>query len=107
MVIVLFRSRLTAEAGDDYKVMAAEMLARAQTMVGFIDFRSYTAADGEHISVIWWESHESLRPWAEDARHLVAQRLGREKWYEYFRLEVADVVRSYGFDRNAKSGTAH
>lgn len=101
MVIVLFRAMLTAEAGDDYAVMANEMLERARTMKGFIDFKSFSADDGEHLSVIRWESQETLRGWTDDLRHVVAQRLGREKWYEYFRVEVADVVRSYGFDRKA------
>ena len=99
MVIVLFRSMLTAEAGSDYAAMAEEMLARARTLPGFIDFKSFSAEDGEHLSVIRWESQETLRAWTDDLRHVVAQRLGREKWYEYFRVEVADVVRSYGFDR--------
>jgi heme-degrading monooxygenase HmoA len=101
MVIVLFRSKLTPEAGDDYAAMAGEMLARAQTMPGFIDFKSFRADDGERLSVIRWESQETLRAWTDDLRHVVAQRLGRGKWYEYFRVEVADVVRSYGFDRKA------
>lgn len=99
MVIVLFRSMLTAAAGSDYAAMADEMLARARTLPGFIDFKSFSAEDGEHLSVIRWESQETLRAWTDDLRHVVAQRLGREKWYEYFRVEVADVVRSYGFDR--------
>lgn len=99
MVIVLFRSMLTAEAGDDYATMAGEMLARARTLPGFIDFKSFSADDGEHLAVIRWESQELLRAWTDDLRHVVAQRLGREKWYEYFRVEVAEVARSYGFDR--------
>ena len=99
MVIVLFRSKLTDQAGDDYHAMAEEMLARARSMPGFVDFKSYAAADGERISVIHWQSQETMRGWSDDVRHVIAQRLGREKWYEYFRLEVAEVVRSYGFDR--------
>lgn len=99
MVIVLFRSKLTAGAGDDYKAMAAEMLARARTMPGFVDFKTYQAEDGERVSVIHWESPETLRAWSDDLRHVVAQRQGRERWYEYFRVEVAEVARSYGFDR--------
>ncbi len=99
MVIVLFRSKLTAQAGDDYKAMAEEMLARASTMPGFVDFKTYQAGDGERVSVIHWESQETLRAWSDDLRHVVAQRQGRENWYDYFRVEVAEVVRSYGFDR--------
>lgn len=99
MVVVLFRSALTDEAGADYRAMADEMLARARTMPGFIDFKSFRAEDGERLSVIRWESQETMRCWAEDARHRAAQRLGREQWYRYFRVEVAEIVRAYGFDR--------
>jgi heme-degrading monooxygenase HmoA len=81
--------------------MAEEMLGRARTMPGFIDFKSFRADDGERLSVIRWESQDTLRGWTDDLRHVVAQRLGRDKWYEYFRVEVAEVVRSYGFDRTA------
>jgi heme-degrading monooxygenase HmoA len=101
MVIVLFRSMLTEDAGDDYAAMAEEMLARARTMPGFVDFKSFAANDGERLSVIRWESQETLRAWTDDLRHVIAQRLGRQKWYRYFRVEVAEVVRSYGFDRDA------
>ena len=99
MVIVLFRSRLTPEAGDDYAAMADEMLARARSMRGFIDFKSFKAADGERLSVIHWESQETMRVWSDDLRHMVAQRLGRERWYDSFHVEVADIVRSYAFER--------
>jgi heme-degrading monooxygenase HmoA len=99
MVLVLFRSKLTVQASDDYKTMADEMLARARTMPGFVDFKSFRADDDERLSVIRWESQDTLRAWTDDVRHVIAQRLGREKWYEYFRVEVAEVVRSYGFDR--------
>jgi antibiotic biosynthesis monooxygenase (ABM) superfamily enzyme len=38
MVVILFRSRLTAETGGDYHHMAAEMLATAREMPGFIEY---------------------------------------------------------------------
>jgi heme-degrading monooxygenase HmoA len=101
MLVVLFRSRLTEQAGDDYGAMATEMLARARTMPGFVDFKSFRSDDGERLSVIRWESEDTLRAWKEDAEHIIAQRLGREKWYQYYRLEVAEVVRSYDFERPA------
>jgi hypothetical protein len=43
MVVILFRSRLTAEAGDDYHQMAAEMLATAREMPGFIEYKAFRA----------------------------------------------------------------
>jgi len=99
MVVVLFRSRLTAIAGDDYSQMAAEMLSTAQHMPGFIDFKSFRADDGERISVIWWQDQETLAAWRNHTRHLIAQQAGRSKWYEYYKIEVAEVVRQATFLR--------
>jgi len=96
MMIVLFRSQLTEAAGDDYAATAAAMVARARTMPGFVDFKHFQADDGERLAVIRWESEETLRAWAEDPEHRAAQRLGRERWYRYFRIDVAAVVRAYG-----------
>jgi heme-degrading monooxygenase HmoA len=96
MMIVLFRSELTAAAGEDYAATAAAMLARARTMPGFVDFKQFRAEDGERLSVIRWESAETLRAWAEDPEHRAAQQRGRERWYRWFRLEVAELVRSSG-----------
>ena len=101
MMIVLFRSRLTAAAGADYGAMADEMLERARTMPGFVSFKHYGAEDGERLSVIHWESEATVRGWAEDVRHREAQRLGRERWYSWFAIEVAQVVRAYDFERPA------
>src|SRR3989442_2199050 len=84
MVVVLFRSRLTAAAvAAGYSEMADEMEARARTMPGFVDFKSFKADDGERLSIAWWQDEETLTAWREDVRHRVAQRLGREMFYEY------------------------
>ena len=99
MVIVLFRSRLTDAAGEDYATMATAMEVRARAMPGFVGFKTFRAEDGERLSVIHWESEDTLRAWADDERHRTAQHLGREKWYSSFQIEVAQVVRTYGFER--------
>src|SRR5271169_5556648 len=99
MVVVLFRSRLTAQAGDDYGQMAEEMLSTAKGMPGFVEFKSFKAEDGERISVVWWQDHETLAAWRSHPRHRVAQQEGREKWYEFYRIEVADVVRQGAFQK--------
>jgi len=101
MVLVLFRSKTTPAAGDDYAAMAGELVARAKTLPGFVDLTEYVQKDGEHLLVIRWQDMETLKAWTDDTRHVIAQRLGREKWYEYFKVEVAEVARSYGFDRPA------
>ena len=103
MVVILFRSKLTDPA-DGYGDMAQEMLARARQMPGFIDFKSYKADDGERMSIIRWQDHETLTAWRNDMRHQVAQKTGREKWYEYYKIEVADIVRESVFNRSSAAG---
>ena len=100
MIVVLFRSKLVATASTDgYDEMAQEMDDLARTMPGFIDVKSFKADDGERLTVVWWQDEETLRAWREQARHRVAQRTGRERWYEYYKLDVAEVIRTNNFDR--------
>ena len=93
----LFRSRLTAQAGDDYTAMSAEMLERAKTYPGFVAMKSFKADDGERLTVVWWESDELQAAWRQDERHREAQRKGRERWYHYYHVEVATVLREHQF----------
>jgi heme-degrading monooxygenase HmoA len=97
MMLILFRSKLLSTAGDDYARMAAEMEAHARTFDGFVDMKAYLAADGERLTVVWWRDEESLAVWRNDARHRVAQQQGRERWYEYYRMDVAEIVRRKDF----------
>ena len=97
MVVTLFRSRLTAQAGDDYSVMSTEMLDRAKTYPGFVAMKSFKADDGERLTVVWWENDELQTAWRQDERHREAQKKGRERWYHYYHLEVAQVLREHQF----------
>jgi heme-degrading monooxygenase HmoA len=100
MIVVLFRSKLVPTASTDgYDEMAQEMDDLARTMPGFIDVKSFKAEDGERLTVVWWQDEETLRAWREQARHRVAQRTGRERWYEYYKMDVAEVIRVNNFDR--------
>ena len=98
MIVVLFRSKLV-NAPDGYDVMAQEMEDLARTMPGFVDVKAYKAEDGERLTVVWWENEETLKGWRENVRHRVAQRIGREQWYDYYKLEVAEIVRKNIFNR--------
>jgi heme-degrading monooxygenase HmoA len=100
MLVVLFRSRLVPQP-DGYAEMAQEMLETAKSMPGFVDVTAFTAADGERLTLVWWQDEDTLRAWRTHARHLVAQKTGRERWYESYTLEVAEIVRSKQFRRPA------
>jgi heme-degrading monooxygenase HmoA len=100
MLVILFRSKLTATAAaDGYPVMAEEMEALARQMPGFVDIKAFKADDGERLTIVWWKDEETLKGWREQVRHRMAQRFGREKWYEYYKIDVAQVVRQNAFER--------
>jgi len=99
MMLISFRSKLTPQAGKDYEDMAEEMEKLARSMPGFIEVKAFSAEDGERLTLVWWESAETLRQWSENVRHLQAKRMGRERWYEYYEIEVAEVVRQNRFQR--------
>jgi heme-degrading monooxygenase HmoA len=99
MLVILFRSKLTAQAGDDYTAMNAELEGLVRENPGFIEAKSYKAEDGERLTVVWWKDEESLRQWRELERHRTAQQTGRERWYEYYKIDVATIARSGEFAR--------
>lgn len=99
MLVILFRSRLTEAAGADYDAMDEELKAAARAAPGFVDVKSYMADDGERLTVVRWKDAETLRAWREYPRHREAQRTGRERWYQWYTIEVAEVVRDSAFTR--------
>jgi heme-degrading monooxygenase HmoA len=99
MLVILFRSKLTADAGQDYGAMSDELHALVRENPGFVDVRHYTADDGERLTVAWFKDKDSLRQWRTLPRHREAQSAGRQKWYEYYKMEVATVERVSEFER--------
>jgi heme-degrading monooxygenase HmoA len=102
LLIILFRSKLTDEAGENYQAMNAELESLVRKNPGFIDVKSFKAEDGERLTVVWWRDEASLQQWRELVRHRFAQETGRRKWYEYYKMEVAEVIRQSNFERKKR-----
>jgi heme-degrading monooxygenase HmoA len=92
---VIFTSLRTDVAGG-YAEMADQMVALAAEQPGFLGVES--AREGLGITVSYWESLEAIRQWKAHAEHLVAQRMGRERWYAAYRTRICRVERDYGFE---------
>lgn len=101
MVVILFRSKLTSAAGDDYAEMSLKMEERVKTRPGFLAVKSFKAEDGERLTIVWWKDRETLELWRQDLQHMEAKKTGRERWYEYYRMEVAEVYRESDFERTS------
>lgn len=90
---VIFTS-LRTEGDQGYGAMADRMVELAAQQPGFLGVES--ARDGLGITVSYWADRESIAAWKQNAEHLVAQHLGRERWYVDFRTRIARVERDYG-----------
>jgi heme-degrading monooxygenase HmoA len=94
---VIFSSNRT-EGDQGYGMMAEAMEKLAGEQPGFLGIES--ARDGLGITVSYWKDQESIAAWKRNAEHLVAQRRGRDTWYEAFKVRVCRVERDYAFHRD-------
>jgi heme-degrading monooxygenase HmoA len=96
---VIFTSVRTPDDADGYGRMAERMVELASQQPGFLGIESARGDDGLGITVSYWDSLDAVRRWGEHVEHRLAQRLGRERWYEVFRLRVCRVEAEHGFAR--------
>ncbi len=99
-VVTIFRSRLRPDANPAYGEVADEMEAAARQIPGFVDFKVFTADDGERVSLITFTSAEAQRTWREDPRHREAQRRGRDEFYQEYSIQVADCLHVRHWESN-------
>lgn len=101
MIVILFRSKLTSAAGEDFAEASDALLAYVRSTYGddLVAMKSYTAEDGERLTVVWWRDPETLERWRSNPKHLEVKRLGRERWYDFYSMEVAEVRRESHFER--------
>jgi heme-degrading monooxygenase HmoA len=93
MFIVIFRARIrTFDA--EYSRLAERMRALALGEFGCLEFHAVTEGRDE-IALSYWRDEESIRAWKEHPEHVLAQEAGRERWYESYSVQVAEVSRQY------------
>ena len=71
------------------------MVRLAQQQSGYLGVESTRDTDGLGITVSYWADEAALKNWKQVSEHLLAQKLGRERWYDYYTLRVAKVERAY------------
>ena len=91
---VIFSSIRTDEDPTGYTEMSARMEELAARQPGYLGIESAREALG--ITVSYWTDQPSARAWKAVAEHAAAQRLGRDRWYQHYRVRVATVEREYG-----------
>ena len=67
----------------------------AQQQPGFLHVDS--ARNEVGITVSYWESLEAIKQWKQQADHIIAQKIGIQKWYSYYHTRICKVEREYDF----------
>ncbi|MDR3481905.1 MAG: antibiotic biosynthesis monooxygenase [Burkholderiaceae bacterium] len=93
MYVVIFRAKVRAFDAE-YSTVAARMRELALTQFGCLDFQALTEGRDE-IALSYWPDEASIVAWKAHSEHVLAQQLGRERWYESYIVQVAQIGREY------------
>ncbi|PZX54022.1 antibiotic biosynthesis monooxygenase family protein [Algoriphagus chordae] len=88
-------SNIRTEIEDGYAETADEMVRLAELQEGYLGHES--VREGLGITVSYWSNQEAILKWKQQTDHLLAQRMGREKWYAAYKTRICKVERDYGF----------
>ncbi len=95
---VIFTS-LKSQNNVGYEEWDKQMFELVRQEPGYLGHECYHNADGKGVTISFWENLESIAHWKNNHEHQQAQELGREKWYEHFRIRICKVERDYEFNR--------
>jgi heme-degrading monooxygenase HmoA len=93
MFVVIFRAKVRS-ADSEYTQVAARMRELALGQFGCLEFTAVTEGSDE-IALSYWPSETHIRAWKTHSEHVVAQQLGRARWYESYTVQVAEITREY------------
>ena len=92
-------SRLRGNAQSDIPPFVSLRGMSIGSEPGFLGVDTVRGPDGLGITVAYFTDDESIANWKANAEHALAQKLGREKWYDSYALHIGKVERAYRFDR--------
>jgi heme-degrading monooxygenase HmoA len=93
---VIFTNLQTNDT-EGYSAMAETMEQLARQQPGFLDFEH--AREDIGITISYWESLEAIASWKANLEHLEAQKSGKERWYEWYKIRICKIEREYSFSR--------
>jgi len=71
------------------------MVELAKQQPGYLGHESYKNPDGHACTISYWKAETDILRWKSHAEHIVAQELGKQKFYSQYTTRVAKVERHY------------
>ena len=94
---VIFTAQRSLSGDDIYDITTDRMVFLARRQPGFLGVESVRGDDGIGITVSYWVDRDAIANWRQQAEHLAAQALGRQEFYDWYRVRVAEVVAERAF----------
>jgi heme-degrading monooxygenase HmoA len=93
MILVIFRSRLTddPEILAEYNKTATVVAERAKQTLGILSFKTFSAPDGERVTIAEFENKEAVERWSVDELHVLAKKRGKEAFYKAYSVQICEV----------------
>ena len=93
MYVVIFRATVR-NSDDEYSKVATRMRELALGQFGCLDFHALTEGN-EEVALSYWQNEESIAKWKSHPEDILAQQMGRERWYESYSVQVAHITHEY------------
>jgi heme-degrading monooxygenase HmoA len=98
-ISVIFVAQRTGDDDAGYAAAAAEMDALAAQQPGYLGIDSVRGTDGLGITVSYWASDSAAKGWRDHPDHAAIRDKGRGLWYSNYSLHVAEIARSYDWQK--------
>lgn len=98
--IVVFEYQMRPDADlASYKRLSTAMydLAMSDEKYGLVSIASYVGERGTTVVLEWFRNRECMRRWVAEPAHREAQRRGRDEFFQWYRVWVGTVDRSYSY----------
>jgi heme-degrading monooxygenase HmoA len=97
MIVTVFRARLRPDLNADVlsqlATRGARMYELASAMPGFISYKDFSAADGESVSIVEFETEAQVRAWRDQPEHLAVQAWSRDVVFSEYQIQVCALLR--------------
>ncbi|NIJ09519.1 heme-degrading monooxygenase HmoA [Sphingomonas vulcanisoli] len=96
---VIFISRRNANDPQGYAQASETMAAEAARQPGYLGMDSVRDADGEGITISFWQDEAAALAWRKHAEHSLIRDRGRSDWYDRYGVVVTRIERAYHWRR--------
>jgi heme-degrading monooxygenase HmoA len=82
------------EGFNEMSIKINELVAQQN---GYLGGEDIEASDGRIISICYWENLDSIKAWRGHLEHQIAIKLGKEKWFKTYNIQISKVEHVLGF----------